>query len=472
MTRRNFSKVFGAAAFNGTPRRPQPQTPNIVFILADDLGCGDLGCYNDASKISTANIDRLAREGVRFTDAHSGSAVCSPTRYGFLTGRYAWRTRLKYVLRPYDPPMIESGRLTLPEMLQRQGYFTACIGKWHLGWDWPRMEDHMDFRLPILGGPTSSGFDYYFGVDVPNYPPYCFIENIRMVGQPTARKTTRDLDGLPGPMLPDWKFEQILPRITGKAVEQIGNRAQSKQPFFLYFALTSPHEPIRPSERFQGRSGINAWADFMLETDWAVGEILAALDRHKLSENTLVIFSSDNGHSTYTGLKELLAAGHKPSGVLRGYKAEIYEGGHRVPFVARWPGKIRPGGTSRELICLNDMMRTCAAITAATVPADAAEDSCDILPDLIGRTATRRAQRAVVHHSAHGLFAIRKGPWKLIPDQSSLVEKPGVTRPGELYNLAEDISEERNVIGEQLALVRELTALLETYRREGRSTPP
>jgi arylsulfatase A-like enzyme len=273
-------------------------------------------------------------------------------------------------------------------------------------------------------------------------------------------------------MLPDWKFEQILPRITGKAVEQIGNRAQSKQPFFLYFALTSPHEPIRPSERFQGRSGINAWADFMLETDWAVGEILAALDRHKLSENTLVIFSSDNGHSTYTGLKELLAAGHKPSGVLRGYKAEIYEGGHRVPFVARWPGKIRPGGTSRELICLNDMMRTCAAITAATVPADAAEDSCDILPDLIGRTATRRAQRAVVHHSAHGLFAIRKGPWKLIPDQSSLVEKPGVTRPGELYNLAEDISEERNVIGEQLALVRELTALLETYRREGRSTPP
>lgn len=469
ITRRDFGATFGAAALGAAPVRTQARRPNIVFILADDLGCGDLGCYNENSKINTANIDRLAREGVRFTDAHSGSAVCSPTRYGLLTGRYAWRTRLnRHVLRPYDPPLIESGRLTLPGMLQRHGYYTACIGKWHLGWDWPRMDDHIDFRFGIEGGPTSCGFDYYFGVDVPNYPPYCFIENHRMLGRPTARKTIRDLDGVEGPMLPGWKFEDVLGKLTGKAVEQIGLRAQSKQPFFLYFPLTTPHEPIRPSAQFQGKSGIGAWADLMLETDWAVGEVLAALDRHKLSENTLVIFAGDNGHTAYVGLKELLASGHKPCGDLRGYKGEIYEGGHRVPFLARWPGQIRPSGTSSELICLNDTMSTCASIVGATLPADAAEDSFNILPELLGRAASRRTQRAVVHHSGRGVFAIRRGPWKLIPEQAS-PDKPGLVRPGELYNLAEDISETRNVIGQQPVVARELAALLEKYRWEGRS---
>jgi arylsulfatase A len=471
LTRRDFGTAFGAATLHGAPRPARGETPNIVFILADDLGCGDLSCYNVASKINTANVDRLARDGVRFTDAHSASAVCSPTRYGLLTGRYAWRTGLKRgVLRPYDPPLIEAGRLTLPGMLQLHGYYTACIGKWHLGWNWPRMEDRIEFRFAIDGGPTACGFDYYFGVDVPNYPPYCFIENHRMLGQPTARKTTSDLDGAPGAMLPGWKFDEVLGKLTGKAVEHIGLRAQSKQPFFLYFPLTTPHEPIRPSERFRGKSGINAWADLMLETDWAVGEVLSALDRHKLSENTLVIFAGDNGHSAYTGLKELLAAGHAPSGDFRGYKAEIYEGGHRVPFVARWPGKIRPGGTSRELICLNDMMRTCAAIVGAQPPTGAAEDSCDILPDLLGRPSSRRGQRAVVHHSSSGLFAIRRGQWKLIPEQASL-ETPGLVRPGELYNLAEDVSEKRNVIREHPSVVQELTALLVKYRGEGRSVP-
>jgi arylsulfatase A-like enzyme len=272
-------------------------------------------------------------------------------------------------------------------------------------------------------------------------------------------------------MLPGWKFEEVLGKITGKAVEHIGLRAQSKQPFFLYFPLTTPHEPIRPSQRFQGKSGINAWADLMLETDWAVGEILAALDRHHLSENTLVIFAGDNGHSSYTGLQELLAAGHAPSGVFRGYKVDIYEGGHRVPFLARWPGKIRPGSTNPELICLNDTMRTCASIVGAQLPNDAAEDSVDILSDLLGSSANRRLPRAVIHHSGNGLFAIRRGAWKLIPEQASF-DTPGLVRPGELYNLAEDVSEKRNVIREQPAVVRELTALLEKYRREGRSTPP
>jgi len=464
ITRRDFGTVLAAAL-----RPAADPAPNIVFILADDLGCGDLGCYNASSKIDTSNIDRLAREGVRFTDAHSGSAVCSPTRYGLLTGRYAWRTRLKRgVLRPFDPPLIETGRLTLPGMLQCHGYYTACIGKWHLGWDWPRMDDHIDYRFGIAGGPTTCGFDYYFGVDVPNYPPYCFIENQRMLGQPTVRKTTRDLDGPPGPMLPGWKNDEVLASLTAKAVEHIGLRAQSKQPFFLYFPLTTPHEPLRPSARFLGKSGIGVWADLMLETDWAVGEVLAALDRHKLSANTLVIFAGDNGHTAYAGLKELLQSGHRPCGVLRGYKADIYEGGHRVPFLARWPGKIRPGGTSAELICLNDMMRTCASIVGAQLPASSAEDSFDILPQLLGRAAVKRTQRAVVHHSGNGVFAIRRGAWKLIPEQAS-PDKPGTVRAGELYNLEQDISETRNVIEQHPALVRELTALLEKYRWDGRS---
>ncbi len=324
ITRRGFGVALGLCAVRLPASAQRSEKPNIVFLLADDLGCGDLGCYNPGCKFETPNIDRLAREGARFTDAHSGSAVCSPTRYGLLTGRYAWRTRLnRHVLRPYDPPLIEAGRLTLPEMLRRHGYYTACIGKWHLGWDWPRMEDRIDFRSAIFGGPTSCGFDYYFGVDVPNYPPYCFIENHRMLGEPTARKTASDLDGVPGPMLPGWRFEDVLPRLTAKAVEHIGQRAQSSQPFFLYFPLTTPHEPSRPSERFQGKSGSNAWADLMLETDWAVGEVLAALDRNKLARNTLVIFAGDNGHTGYAGLKELLASGHKPCRDLRGYKASI-----------------------------------------------------------------------------------------------------------------------------------------------------
>ncbi len=469
ITRRDFGASIGAAAAKPVSRRAQLQTPNIVFILADDLGCGDLGCYKKGSKIDTANIDRLASEGVRFTDAHSGSAVCSPTRYGLLTGRYAWRTRLdRGVLRPFDPPLIEAGRLTLPEMLRLQGYYTACIGKWHLGWDWPRMDDHVDFRFAIAGGPVSCGFDYYFGVDVPNYPPYCFIENHRMLGLPSERKTTRDLDGAPGPMLPGWKFDEVLATLTAKAVEHIGLRARSRQPFFLYFPLTTPHEPIRPSVRFQGKSGIGAWADLMLETDWAVGEVLSALDRHKLTENTLVIFAGDNGHTSYAGLKELLASGHKPCGELRGYKGDIYDGGHRVPFIARWPGRIQAGGVSRELICLNDMMRTSAAIVSAELPPNSAEDSYDILPNLLGRPAGRRPQRAVVHHSGNGVFAIRRGPWKLIPEQAA-PDKPGMVRPGELYNLDEDVSETRNVIQEQPTLAKELAALLTKYRRDGRS---
>ncbi|MHC4527503.1 MAG: sulfatase family protein, partial [Planctomycetota bacterium] len=389
----------------------QAERPNIVYILADDLGCGDVRCLDPQnSKIPTPNLDRLASEGTTFTDAHSGSAVCTPTRYGILTGRYAWRTRLQEsVLFPGDKPLIAKERLTVPSLLRRHGYTTACIGKWHLGIEW---SGEGDYSQPIIDGPTSHGFDYYFGTDVPNFPPYCFIENDRTVGSPTAKKVKKDLNGLPGPMLPGWRFDEILPGITKKAVEYINQRAADHRPFFFYFALTSPHEPVAPSGRFKGKSGISEIADFIMETDWAVGEVIKALDKKGLKENTVVIFTADNGHSSYTDLQSLLKHGHKPSAQFRGYKSNIWDGGHRVPFFVRWPGKIKAGSHSDQIICLTDLMATCADILGVQLPDDVGEDSVSILPTLLGK-ATEQLREAIVHHSSSGRFSIRQGKWKL-----------------------------------------------------------
>jgi arylsulfatase A-like enzyme len=451
--------------------------PNIVYILADDLGYGDVQCLNPQnSKIPTPNFDRLASEGMVFTDAHSGSAVCSPTRYGILTGRYAWRTRLqKSVLFPGDAPLIANDRLTVPSLLKKHGYTTACIGKWHLGMEWA---DEGDYSGPIINGPTSHGFDYYFGTDVPNFPPYCFIENNQTVGKPTAKKVTKDLDGLPGPMLPGWRFDQILPGITEKAVEYVGQRASVSQPFFLYFTLTSPHEPIAPSPRFKGKSGISQIADFIMETDWAVGEVIKAIDNNGLSDNTLVIFTSDNGHSSYTNLESLLNHGHKPSAQFRGYKSNIWEGGHRIPFFARWPDKIKAGSQSDQLICLTDLMATCAEILSVKLPDNAGEDSVSILPALMGK-ATQPLREAVVHHSVNGKFSIRQGKWKLAfcpgsggygsPPEDKDAQKQGLPML-QLYDFSLDISESDNLVAKYPDVVTRLTTLLDKYIADGRST--
>ena len=482
LKRRDFLNALGlgAVALSLRPGKVRAADaagkPNIVYILADDFGYGDAACYNKDAKIPTPNIDRLAAEGVRFTDAHSASAVCSPTRYGILTGRYAWRTRLKRgVLGPYDPPLIEPGRLTVGALLQQHGYHTACIGKWHLGWDWPREDGRKVFDRPIPNGPTARGFDYYFGTDVPNYPPYCFIENDRTVGLPTALKEKRDLDGQPGPMLPDWRFDAILPKLAEKAVEYIGQRAADGKPFFLYFPLTSPHEPIAPSPRFQGKSGIGALADFMMETDWAAGEVLQALDRHGLAANTLVYFTTDNGHAAYTGLPELQQHGHEPSGPWRGYKADIWEGGHRIPFIARWPGRIKPKSVCDDTICLNNLLATCADVLGATLPDDAGEDSFSILGPLCGETPDKPSHEAVVHHSGSGVFAIRRGPWKLIegsgPGREAGTGDKAASPAGQLYNLRTDPAEKENLYDKHPDVVKELHALLETYRTGGRSRP-
>lgn len=446
--------------------------PNIVIVLADDLGLGDLSCLNQDSKLTTPQIDSLARDSVRFTDAHSGSSLCTPTRYGLLTGRYCWRTSLKYhVLRPYDPPLIEPERLTLATLLRANGYYTACIGKWHLGWDWPKSRESLDFTKPLTGGPLAHGFDYYFGPDVPNYPPYCFIENNRITEQPTALKPRDDLDGPAGPMAPGYRFDKVNTAIVKKGVSYIVQRAATKKPFFLYLALTIPHEPLRPSRRFAGKSGINEVADLILEMDWSVGEILRTLDRIKLGDNTIVVFASDNGHSSYTGLEQLLARGHYPNGPYRGYKGSIYEGGHRVPLLVKWPGRIAPGTRSDALVCLGDLLPTSASIIGATLGNDEAEDGYDMMPALTGSNCGVRRE-ALVHHSGWGQFAIRRGDFKLIvPKQDPPDVGAEEPKQVELYNLCTDAGETTNVASTHENVVKELRDLLEQYQAEGRSRP-
>lgn len=471
------SVLFATEGRGETKTAAASAKPNIVVVLADDFGFGDAACYDPKfSKIPTPNIDRLAREGMSFTQAHSSSAVCSPTRYGLLTGRYNWRSRLQGgVLGPYAAPLIASNRLTVAGLLQQQGYYTAAIGKWHLGWQWPKRDGKEVFDEPIKEGPTARGFNYYFGTDVPNYPPYAFIENDHVTVQPTARFVASKDKSLvvhrDGPMAPGWRFDRILPTLAEKAVDYIGQRAKAKQPFFLYFALTTPHEPIAPSEQFKGKSGISGVGDLIMESDWALGQVLAALAKNGLAENTLVIFTSDNGHCAYTGLEPFEKAGHRVSGPFRGYKMDIWDGGHHLPFIARWPGVVQPGSLCAQITSHNDLMATCAEITGAKIPATDGEDSFSILPLLKGENHPIR--EAVVTHSAQGMFAMQRGEWKLIVGQGSGGGHAGDTgpEPGQLYDTPADIGEAKNLYAQHPEIVAELTALLKRYVEDGRSTP-
>ncbi len=462
----------------------KPAHPNLVYILADDLGYGDVHCNNPQGKIPTPNLDRLAAQGMRFTDAHSGSAVCTPTRYGILTGRYAWRSHLQSgVLGVYDKPLIAANRLTVPALLKQQGYATACIGKWHLGWSWPEVkQDAPDFTQPIANGPITRGFDYYFGTDVPNYPPYCFIENDRTVGLPTAtlpkRLLANNLASKPGPALPNWSLEEILPTLGTKASGYIGEQAKKGQPFFLYLPLTAPHTPIAPTQEWQGKSGLGGYADLVMEVDGVVGQVLDAIEKRGQAENTIVIFTSDNGCAPYIGVKGMEKKGHFPSGPFRGYKADIWDGGHRIPFIVRWPGQVKAGSTSDQTIGLTDLMATCAEITGAKIPETAGEDSVSILPILKG-TAQAPVRESIIHHSINGSFSIRQGDWKLELCASSggwSVPKPGTPAakalpPVQLYDLAKDPGEKTNVQAENPEIVKRLTELLKKQVAKGRSTP-
>ena len=441
--------------------------PNILYILCDDLGYGDVKCLGgERSKIATPNLDRLAANGMIFTEAHSSSAVCTPTRYGILTGRYNWRTHLqKGVLNGYSAPLIAKDRLTVPAFLKQQGYATACIGKWHLGMDISRNNP----TAPVGEGPTTRGFDFYFGIiGSLDMPPFAFLENERFTEAPTAKKQFLRT----GAAAPGFEAVDALPTLTRKAVEYITTRAQEKTPFFLYLPLTSPHTPILPTKEWQGKSGLNIYGDFVMETDWAVGEVLAALDKAGIANNTLVVFTSDNGCSPAANFKELESKGHFPSEQRRGTKADIWDGGHRIPFIARWPGKIKAGSRTDQITCLTDLMATSAEIVGDKLPANAGEDSVSILPVLLG-TATGPVREAVVHHSIRGNFAIRQGQWKLeLCKGSGGWTKGGITdEPGQLYDMSKDVGERTNEYNQHPEIVARLTKLLEKYVADGRSTP-
>ena len=445
----NFHRTFHTAAiltacltfFPSCQKAQQSNTPNIIYILADDLGYGDVSSFNADAAWETTHIDRIAREGMIFTDAHTNSSVCTPTRYGILTGRYAWRTHLKQgVLWSWDKPLIEENEMTLGKLLQNHGYATGCIGKWHLGLGWQSHDmypDSVDFSKPLTGGPTTKGFDYFYGITASlDIPPYVYIENDLPTRVPS--EYTENLSkqgwwrrGLTGS---DFDHEKVLPHLTEKAMAFIEKSANNKEgkPFFLYFPLPSPHTPILPIDDFKGKSKTNAYGDFMLQVDWTVGEILRTIDRLGIADETLLIFTSDNGCSPQADFEELATFGHDPSYTFRGSKADIFEGGHRVPFVARWPGKIQAGSTSDQVICLTDLLATVAALVGEVLQPDEGVDSYNLLPALYGGQ-TEQIREATVHHSINGSFAIRKGKWKLILCPGSggwSIPKPGSTGSG------------------------------------------
>lgn len=447
--------------------------PNIVYILCDDLGYGDVQCLNpERGKIKTPNIDGLAKQGMIFTDAHSGSSVCTPTRYGILTGRYAWRTRLQSGVLDGgdDVPLIAKDRLTVPGLLRKHGYDTAAIGKWHLGFTSERpagagaagkggkKAGGLPVGSRIIGGPVTRGFDYFFGFSNARTLS-ALIENDRVI---------ESLESI-----------QMLPRLARRASQYVLERGQAKKSFFLYLALNSPHSPIVPSAEWQGKSGLGKYGDYVMETDWAVGEVLKAIDKAGVADNTLVIFASDNGCSfPAANAGGLESQGHFPSRDMRGYKSDIWDGGHRIPFMARWPGRIKAGTQSHQLICLTDLMATCAEMAGEKLPDHAGEDSVSILAALVG-TDKEPLREAVVHHSINGKFSIRQGPWKLeLCPGSGGWSKPGdpaASKAGlpsiQLYDMTADIGEKKNLQAEQKDVVEKLTKLLEKYVADGRSTP-
>jgi len=490
----------------GQAESDQAEVPNIVVIYADDLGYGDVQCYNpERGLIPTPHIDRLASEGMRFTDAHSSSGVCSPSRYTLLTGRYHWRSRLQSgIVSTWGPPLIAADRMTIGTLAQQQQMRTACIGKWHLGWDWemskeersliagfpkpknaqavePITDAHRStweavFSRTIPGGPATRGFDIYFGTDVPNWPPYCFIDQDRTVGIPSELLPAADFQNnrasVQGPALEGWQLEKVLPELSARAVAFLEDCRQDDASFLLYLPLTSPHTPLAVNEPWKGASGLeNACADLVMETDAVVGEVLAALERNGQTDNTLVVFTSDNGFAPYVGVADLESRGHFPSGPLRGYKADAWEGGHRIPFVVRWPGVVKPGTICDQLVHQADLLATFADCLGVELPDTAGEDSVTLLPLLTG--STEPVRETAVSCSIKGVPAVRMGSWKYIPAPGSGGWAKGgdPKQPEQLYDLAVDLGETTNLAGSQPERVAEAKRVLRSTIDGGRSTP-
>lgn len=497
-----YHLVLTAAVFillgSCAEKKAAPTLPNIVYILADDLGYGDVSALNPDSKIKTPAIDQLANEAMVFTDAHSGSSVCTPTRYGILTGQYAWRSRMKKgVLLGYSPSLIEENTPTIAKFLQNKNYTTACIGKWHLGIDFKLKDgtfhsgrpgvdfsneligfneyDKIDFAQAAKGGPLGAGFDYSFILPASlDFQPYMYLENNVAVEAPTAWTEGNALNTgytgafwREGQMAPSFRFDQVLPTFTKKATDFIAAQKGAKNPFFLYFPMNAPHTPWVPTREFEGKSAVGEYGDFVQMVDNQVGQVLKSLKDNGLDENTIVVFTSDNG--AYWKPEFIERFDHRSNFTFKGMKSDVWEGGHHIPFMVRWPGKTKAGSSSGQTISLTDFFETIRDLLATDSDAKPT-DSFSLLPILTGKKEHIN-RPPVVHHSGSGKFAIRDGNWKLIEGLGSggfsepKNPKPKPGEPdGQLYNLKTDPKESNNLYLNEPRKVEKLKAKLEALK--------
>ena len=458
------------------------EKPSIIIIYTDDQGYGDASCLNPKSKFQTPHIDRLAREGLTFTDGHCSDTVCTPSRYGLLTGRYSWRTELKRgVFGAERTCLIPDNRLTIASMLSKQGYRTAMVGKWHLGMDFPGTYRKRNWQQPTRDMPLDKGFDYYWGIPAsmnygvlawfdgrfPITPPTLFtrkkpnkiaLSDYRIKPPYQARPTMpKDLE-----VAADFVDSACLTRFTDQAIAWMKAHQQqhAKTPFFLYLPLTSPHKPVIPLAKFQGQGQAGAYGEFMIETDYHVGRILNYLDQAKLNKNTLVLFTSDNGPEK-TWQQRTTKYQHQSNGIYREGKRSIYEGGHRVPFILRWPAQVKAGSHWRQPVCQTDILATLAELVGQELAADAGEDSVSFLNVLSGGK-TQPQRPPMIHHAMQGRYAVRSGDWKLVMETKKLGR--------ELYNLAKDPQETRNVLKQHPEVAEKLKEQITTIITRGRTT--
>jgi arylsulfatase A-like enzyme len=482
---------------SGETTQAKKKYPNIVYILADDLGYGDVKCFNAKSKIPTPNMDAMASNGIMFTDAHTSSSVCTPTRYGILTGRYNWRTTLKSsVLSGYSKSLIKKGRTTVADLLKQQGYSTAFIGKWHLGWDWKlinsadekKLNDwsgkntpNVDFKASISNGPDTHGFNYSYGFcGSLDMAPYVWVENGQPTMVPDKFTVSADEKGFwrKGLTSDDFDHTMVLQHVTDKALNYIAQSSNSEKPFFLYLPLPAPHTPILPTTEFLGKSNTNMYGDFVMQVDDVLRQVREALKKNGISENTLLVFTSDNGCSPRANLEELAEVNHFPSANLRGGKADIYEGGHRVPFIVEWPEKVKNIKVDKT-ICTTDFLATCADIIEYDLKDNEGEDSYSMLPFFNGK-AENFDRPYTIHHSFNGSFAIRQGKWKLnmcpgsagwsYPTPSTINEQKLNLPLMQLFDLENDIAEKNNLIEQNPDKAKELAVALLKIIIDGRST--
>lgn len=471
------------------------KSPNIIYILADDMGVGDVRTYNSDCKFPTPHLDQMALDGIKFTDAHTNSSVCTPTRYGILTGRYAWRTSLKRgVTHAYTPHLIETARMTVASYLRSKGYATAAVGKWHLGMDWSSNDGkkiekggkNLDLNASIKNGPNTFGFDYYFGISASlNMDPHAYIENDKIQGDFVFMPSDQEVrkyfgtGGKKGWVDKNFKREEVMQTFTNKAVAWMKNHKKNNknQPFFIYFPLNAPHSPIVPSKNFKGKSKLAPHGDFCMDVDDTVGQIIAAVGALGESDNTIIIFTADNGVSPQAKLAPMEAKGHFSSYVYRGTKGTLYEGGHRVPFIIKWPKIISKSTESDYLSCTTDLLATIADIHGEKLPNDAGEDSVSFLPILKGKNLSDHKRGPVVHHSDKGYYALRNDKWKLIFHENAgsrrtdPKDKPVVNPSNmQLFDMETDSEEQVNVVKDYPNVVKSMTLKMKTLVENGRTT--